>query len=100
MNDLNSIIAEGTCHNLFFRETNDYNFLFSLHIKRIGKGADGVRIELFTTIWIQCAGALGLLCKDRLKEGRGVRVVGNIQNDKNGEVVIVAGHIVFKPVRG
>ena len=108
MNNLNQILIEGNLtREPEFRQTpkgtNVCNF--SIATNRYLPKGDGEFEETVSyfdvTAWAQLAES----CRTELHKGRGVRVIGRLQQDrwekdgqKNSRVLIVAEHIVFKPV--
>jgi single-strand DNA-binding protein len=102
MNHLNSILIEGNlARDPLFRTTEKGTFCtFSLAYSRIGNGEK--EISLFD---VETWAKLAKSCNEQGYEGRGVRVVGRIRQNKwidangmeNSKMVIVAEHVEFRP---
>ena len=108
MNNLNSILLEG-------------NLVRDPEIAHTNKGTAYCRFTMATNrsykqdnkyeqevsyFDVKSWGKLAEVCKEYLKKGRGVRIIGRIKQDRwqsedgknNSRVVVMADHIEFKPV--
>ena len=98
MNQLNSLILEG---NL----TNDAacmngKLLFSISVSRYYKDTNGESGETKSYFDIEADGVLAEKLHDSLKEGRGVRIVGQLRSktvENQTKVYVYAEHIELKP---
>jgi len=95
MNNLNSILVEGTLMNdpvtTNTEQTRTAFNLYSVHYEKGGQFSD-------ITVPIKTTGRLAEVCADYLKAGRGVRVVGRLAQN-NTELYVHAEHVEFKPER-
>ena len=90
MNHINSVILEGVVH------TGICNCLFTIASSRYSKvGEDFVEEKTYIDCLVE--GKLFNLAKDKLKQGRGVRVVGYLK-EIDGKIGLFAEHIEFKPL--
>jgi len=107
MDNLNSILIEGNLtHDPEFSYTPKGTAVckFSIASHRTYKESTG-RKEETSYINITSWGKLAETCAEYLKQGRGVRVVGRIKqerwNDSEGKlrsnIIIIAEHVEFKP---
>ena len=108
MNNLNQILIEGNLtRDPEFKTTPKGTPLctFSIASNRYlpkGNGEFEQDTSFFdVTAWAQLAES----CRDQLKKGRGVRVIGRLKQDRwdqdgqtRSRVSIVAEHVVFKPI--
>jgi single-strand DNA-binding protein len=108
MNNLNQILIEGNLtRDPEFKQTKNGTSIcnFSIATNRYLPKGDGEFTDIVSyfdvTVWSQLAES----CRDELFKGRGVRIIGRLQQDRwekdgktNSRVIIVAEHIVFKPV--
>lgn len=98
MNNLNSILLEGTLAadpSFFYTAAGEPNCNFQVNTRRYSEAH---------TFDIRAENRLAEVCMERLKAGRGVRVVGTLRTEDRGEtpgthVYIYAEHVEFKPVR-
>lgn len=101
MNQINSLILEG---NL----TSDAGYvndklLFTISVSRYYKDTNGEAGEVKSYFDIEVTGVLAEKLHNKLKEGRGVRVVGQLRSkdvEGNRKVYVFAEHIELKPVKG
>lgn len=109
MNNLNSVLLEGNlCRDPELRYTSKGTPVCTLVVasnrsyKIEGERHDEVSF-IDTTAW----GKLAAVCAEHLTKGRGVRVVGRLQQDRwedadgnsRAKVRIVAEHVEFQPRR-
>lgn len=96
MNQLNSIIFEGIASDIgdSFVDDEFRAVVTSARTKRI----DDHRVTEETHIDIYCDGKVGEVCQANLRNGRGVRVVGRLTHHTNGNIIIYAEHVEFKPI--
>ena len=87
MNNLNSIIIEGTVKS---KKVNQGGLDISLSVLRFG--TSGKEESVFC---IRTTGVIAERCDDRCKEGTQMRVVGRLKQT-DSTVVIVAEHVEFK----
>ena len=98
MNNLNSVLIEGSLEeNAKVRTTKEGNDVIFLTINsnRYYKKNDEVCKEVIQVqieIWYN----LSDIEKENLIEGRGVRIVGRL-NQYGSQLVVIAEHIEFKP---
>jgi single-strand DNA-binding protein len=107
MSNLNQILIEGNLvKNPELRHTPKGTPVctFSVASNRFYKQNDEFQKEVSffdVTAWTD----LAKNCADRLKKGRGVRVIGRLQQDRwqdtegkqRSKIYIVADHVIFKP---
>lgn len=101
MNQLNSLILEGTVTKNAVYE--DKKASFSISVSRYYKDTNGEAGEVKSYFDIEVTGVLAEKLYEKLKEGRGVRVVGQLRSkdvDGNRKVYVYAEHIELKPVKG
>lgn len=107
MNMINSIILEGIMHDVSVKDTPHRRLAsFNLEVIRKYERADGIKVDETSTFVVECWGKLAQHVTPDLIEGRGVRVVGRLKQnrweDTNGEkhssIVIVAEHAELKPM--
>lgn len=87
MNNLNSVIIEGTVKS---KKSRQGGLDISLGVQR--HSSEGREESVFC---IRTTGVLAERCDDRCREGTGIRVVGSLRQTDNG-VVVLAQHIEFK----
>lgn len=88
INDLNTVLLEGTCIS-----TEDFypdNELFSFMIEN---NYSGYKLPVSITI----KGKAAIEAKEKAKPGRKVRIVGRLRLSCSSTVCILADHIVYKP---
>jgi hypothetical protein len=90
MNNLNSVIIEGTVKT---KKSCQGGLDISLSVLRFSTA--GKEENVFC---VRTTGVIAERCDDRCKEGTGMRVVGRLQQTDNG-VVVFAEHVEFKPAR-
>ncbi len=107
MNNLNSILLEGNLvrnPELMYTPQGTPLCKFSIASNRFYKQNDEFQKEVSyfdVTTWSKIAE----ICGERLKKGRGVRVVGRLKQDRwedpdgksKSKVHIIANHVEFKP---
>lgn len=96
MNQLNSIIFEGYASDigdLFINEEFRAVVTSQRYIK-----VDDHHVTQETHIEMYCDGKVGLSCQKNLRNGRGIRVVGRLAHHTNGNIIIYAEHVEFKPI--
>ena len=108
MNPLNSILLEGNLtHDPDFKTLPSDNGVCSFSIATNRFYGRGESMEKETSYFtVEAWNRLGEVCRDTLKKGRGIRVVGRLKQerwtDADGKprsvVKIVAEHVEFKPV--
>ncbi|GHT67824.1 hypothetical protein FACS1894110_14070 [Spirochaetia bacterium] len=106
MNNLNSILVEGTLvEKPAFQDTRGKSFCtFTIASNRFYKKHKGIEKEV-SHFEVEAFGKVAENTHNLGHEGRGVRVVGRLQqkkwNDSKGKeqskIVIVAEHIEFRP---
>ena len=105
---INSLILEGNLvRDIEVKNINDRVTVgkFTIAVNRLFKKADGITEEEVSFFDIECFGAMATKFKDKLKKGRGVRVVGRLKQDRwksaqgvqFSKVVVVAEHLEIKP---
>lgn len=110
MNNLNSVLLEGNlCADPVSRTTPKGSEIVNFRIGtnryyRLSGNDDYTQETSFflVEVWAK----LGTICKEVLRKGRGVRVVGRLkqnswidsQGTRRSNVIIVAEHVEFKPV--
>ena len=97
MNDLNSVLIEGTLADdptANNNEGNDPLCRFIVETRRTNR-AGLTRTYSFT---VEAKGRLASNCTEHLRAGRGVRVVGSLA-EENSAAVIQAEHVEFRPMR-
>lgn len=98
MNTLNSIILEG---NLVATPKTENGVTdFQIVTSRFEKNAEGEGVEKHFVFDIRTFGKLGEFVENRAKIGQGLRIVGRLENETEGETIktfTVAEHIEFKP---
>ena len=98
MNQLNSLILEGTITKSAVLEDN--KALFSISVSRYYKDTNGEAGETKSYFDVEVEGALAELHHTKLTEGRGVRIVGRLASktvENETKVYVYAEHIEFKP---
>jgi single-stranded DNA-binding protein len=109
MNHLNSILIEGNVvgepdvSDLTEKMATCLFYVESFRFRREGSST----IQETSVFEIEASGALGLICSEKLKDGRGVRVIGMLKQkveDGDGKdishVWIFAEHVELKPLNG
>lgn len=110
LSDLNSIILEGRLTADPVSKTlpnGTLVTLFSVASNRYFKSGDQINEEA-SFFDIETWSKLAEKCRDTLKKGRGVRVVGRLKQDRwtdadgrnHSRVKIIAEHVEFKPETG
>lgn len=108
MNNLNQILVEGNLTRdpeLKHTKTGKAVCTFSIAVNRYTKKGDEFEkaVAFFdVTAWQE----LGENCARELKKGRGVRVIGRLEQDRwqdqdgksRSRIYIIAEHVIFKPV--
>ena len=97
MNELNSVLLEGTLTNdptANNTEDNGPVCRFLMETNRTHRGGL-TRTYAFT---VEAKGRLASNCTEHLRAGRGVRVVGSLA-EENSVAVIQAEHIEFRPMK-
>lgn len=105
MNQINSLIIEGTAENF---KSNKKCAEFQISSKRFYRNADGENVEEISVFDCEAWGNLKDVVVRVLdkKSERSVRVVGRLKQnrwkDENGKchskIVVICEHITFKPV--
>jgi len=95
MNDLNSVLMEGTVKSISTGLTSKDRLNFIIESKRYCKKVEEIETET-SDFDIAVYGQLATTCFEHLDEGRGVRVVGRLEQEHGG-IIIVAEHVEFKP---
>lgn len=109
MNSLNSILLEGnlTADPVLTVTKSDKSVVnFSIASNSYWKDADNNQIKETSFFDVTVWNGLADNCKQYLKKGRGVRVIGRLKQDKwvddegvkHAKVVIIAEHVEFKPL--
>ncbi len=105
MNQLNSVLLEGFAMNEpvdIEHQDNNSSCYFLVESNRIAI-ISGSNKEEKSTFTIQAFGKVAEICRDRLRSGLCLRVVGRIRSKQENdhidfpEVFIVAEHIEIKP---
>lgn len=100
-NELNSILFEGTCKNDPERSP-DESVSFQVQNDRRYKEGDVNRTKKIL-VTVRTHGNLGDVCMEYLKAGRGVRIIGRLENDRSAGtsrsegIEIEAEHVEYKP---
>ena len=97
MNDLNSVLIEGTLTEdpiLVDSDEGGTKCTFSLVTERTTQNGN-TRASYFT---VETGDRLAHNCSEYLRSNRGVRVVGYLAED-NGKFTIHAEHVEFRPFR-
>lgn len=101
MNNLNSLIIEGIVESnpvIIISKKGTPICIFTLISKCMFK-EDGVSQEDTVTVTIETWARLAELCGEHCTKGRSIRVVGRLkQNTTDGNIVVIAEHIEFKPI--
>ena len=98
MNQLNSLILEGTVTKSAVYE--DKKASFSISVSRYYKDTNGESGETKSYFDVEVNGVLAEKLFNKLKEGREVRIVGQLRSktvDDIYKVYVYAEHIEFKP---
>lgn len=98
MNQLNSLILEGTVTKDAVYE--DKKASFSISVSRYYRDTNGEAGETKSYFDIEVGGVLAEKLYSKLKEGRGVRIVGQLRSrivDDTHKVYVLAEHIELKP---
>ena len=108
MNNLNSLIVEGTVEKTEIKETNTSKIaIVFLKTVRSYRNADGFTVEEESTFEVLCYGNMVDYVAKFAKDGRGVRVVGRLKQEKwwdgddiqRSKIVVICEHIEFKPFK-
>jgi len=92
MNDLNSVLVEGTIIKEGEINKNDRTCIFTVVSNHyIGTKKDKLIVNVLTGSKMVDSGY------DKMTKGRGVRIVGRLKNDIDGTVIIESEHIEFRP---
>jgi single-stranded DNA-binding protein len=95
MNQLNSVLIEGEVAVVPEMTNNSCKFI--IKSKGFYTKLDELK-EYISYFKIRCYGRLAQICNTGLVEGRGVRIVGHLQQTKiDGKTVIIAEHVEVKP---
>ena len=108
MNNLNSILLEGNLvrdPEIAYTNNGTAYCRFSMATNRYYKQDNKYEQEV-SYFDVKSWGKLAEVCKEYLKKGRGVRIIGRIKQDRwksedgknNSRVVVMADHVEFKPV--
>lgn len=99
MNELNSALLEGyIAKEPVLTETKggtDYTLLTVINIRHYKKDDDDFKET--TAVEVEVYGRLARNCVEYLKIGRGLRVISRLKQREDGQVLLVAEHIEFKP---
>ena len=98
MNHLNSVLLEGNLENdpdLTASPDVDPVCTFDMASVRFSK-MNGELRKGISVLSVHTTGKLAEACAERLSIGRGVRVVGRIEQDAETGFCIVAEHVEFK----
>lgn len=110
MNNLNSLIIEGNLsRDPVLREpTQDFKVCsFPIAVNRWYKNKKGTGEEEVSYFDVETYGKMAEICKNKLKVGNGVRVVGRLKQNRwedsetgktKSSIYVIAEHIEFKPV--
>lgn len=110
MNNLNSVIIEGNvCKEPTYREpAEDFKVCtFPVAVNRWYKSKNGTGEEEVSYFDVDIFGKMAEICKNKLKTGTGVRVVGRLKQNRwedsttgkmKSVVHVIAEHIEFKPI--
>lgn len=96
MNDLNSILLEGQVMQSAII-SDSLMTAFELKSQRTYKSAEGKIITEETIIGVITHGILARNCREKIKHGDKLRVVGRIRNYL-GKIQIMADHIEIRPM--
>ena len=105
MNQLNSLIIEGTAENF---KSNEKCAEFQISVKRFYRNANGENVEETSVFDCEVWGNLKdvvVRCFDKKSE-RSVRIVGRLKQNRwqdetgkyHSKIVVICEHIEFKPV--
>ena len=100
MNQLNSLILEGTVTKDAVYENK--KALFSISVSRYYKDTNGEGGETKSYFDVETSGVLAEKLHSKLKEGRGVRILGLIRSkdvEGNRKVYVYAEHIELKAAK-
>ena len=102
MNELNSVIIEGTIKEVSFPDLPNGKTVAKCTLinKRLIRNSNGETVDDSEIFDFEAWGALADFLKTHGNINRGVRVVGRLKRnhwENNTKVVIVAEHIDFKP---
>lgn len=103
MNQLNSLILEGTAENF---KSNEKCAEFQISTKRFYRNANGENVEETSVFDCEAWGNLKD-CLVRQKSERPVRVVGRLKQNRwkdetgkyHSKIVVICEHIEFKPTK-
>jgi len=101
MNAMNSIILEGYVTK---KEIRNNVCIVTIGSDRYYKDADGNTVTETSYFDVETYGNFAEICNKNCTEGRGIRVVGRIKQNRwtsdgkeYSKVVVVAEHVEFKP---
>ena len=108
MNNLNSIILEGNLVRdaaLAEPVPGFKKCIFSMGVNRFYKNKKNEAVDEVSFFDIETYGRMAEYCSEKVKKGRGVRVVGRLKQDSwkddsgktQSRVYVVAEHIEYKP---
>jgi single-strand DNA-binding protein len=80
-NELNSVLFEGTCKNDPERNPDESVFFQVQNDRRYKEGDVNRTKKILVTV--RTHGKLGDVCMEYIKAGRGVRIVGRLENDRS-----------------
>lgn len=93
MNNVNSVIVEGEMGNVPNEDGKCYVISTRTFKNDLGE-METTRSHFFVVI----KDRLAEMYTNKFTRGRGVRIVGRLQNDNRGRAEIFAEHIEFKPI--
>ena len=106
MNDINSVILEGTVNGnvIFYKTKNNTVCELLIAVKRFYKNENDEQSEEISHFVVIAYGNIAKFCHDRAKNGMGIRVVGRLKenhyfdsdNNKHSKIVVLAEHIEYK----
>ena len=92
MNSLNSLIIKGSFEK---GNRNGTCFKFVMITNRTTRTKAGEKMNVKASFEVLTYGKLADICEEKLEKGRGVRIVGRLDN-RDSKVVIVAEHVEIK----
>lgn len=100
MNDLNSLLIEGSVVGPVVDDTSEHgvacNFRIVSHRHAKGDNDENPMVDIPTTVQVFVAhGSLANRCIEELSDGRKVRIVGRVQGHA-GDLAMIAEHIEFR----
>lgn len=90
--NLNSLIIEGS---LKTGNREGTCFEFVLITNRTTRTTTGGKMNVKASFDVLTYGKLADICEEKFEQGRGIRIVGRLDN-RDSKVVIVAEHVEFK----